>query len=129
MAVAHSTLAKNAATNAVTGLIGTSGFLVFRTAGTLGSGTALATLALGATAFYSAANGTAEAYPITQDSNAAGGGDIATATLQKADGTVILQCSVTATGGGGDITLSGGLTIGSGDVVSCSSLTYTALSQ
>jgi hypothetical protein len=52
MAVTHSTAARNAATDAVTALIGASGKLKFRLSGTVGSpGTAVATLSLSATAF------------------------------------------------------------------------------
>jgi hypothetical protein len=39
---------------------------------------------------------------------------------------VVIHCAVAASGS--DINLTNGLTIGAGDTVSCSSLTYTALS-
>jgi hypothetical protein len=128
MAVTHSTAARNAATDAVTALIGTSGNLVFRLSGTVGSpGTAVATLPLSATAFGAASSGTATANAITSDTNATGNASaVATATLQTSGGTVVIHCAVAASGS--DINMSNGLTVDSGDTVSCSSLTYTALS-
>jgi len=128
MAVTHSTAARNAATDAVTALIGTSGRLVFRLSGTVGSpGTAVATLVLSATAFAAASTGTATANAITSDTNAAGNASpVATATLQTSGGTVVIHCQVAASGS--DSNMTNGLTVAAGDTVSCSSLTYTALS-
>ncbi len=128
MAVTHSTAARNAATDAVTALIGASGNLVFRLSGTVGSpGTAVATLPLSATAFGAASSGTATANAITSDTNATGNASaVATATLQTSGGTVVIHCAVAASGS--DINLTNGLTVNAGDTVSCSSLTYTALS-
>lgn len=129
MAVTHSTAARNAATDAVTNLIGVSGNLVFRISpSTVASpGTAVATLPLSATAFGAASSGTATANAITSDTNATGNASpVAFATLQTSGGTVVIQCSVAASGS--DINLSNGLVISAGDTVSCSSLTYTALS-
>lgn len=127
MAVTHSTAARNAATDAVTALISTSGNLVFRLAGSVGSpGTAVATLPLSATAFGAASSGTATANSITSDTNATGNASaVATATLQTSGGTVVIHCEVAASGS--DINMSNGLTVANGDTVSCSSLTYTAL--
>lgn len=126
MSVTHTTAAKNAATDAVTALIGTSGNLVFRTTGTVGApGTACATLPLSATAFGASSAGTATANAITSDTNAAGG-TVATATLQTSAGTVVIHCAVAASAS--DINMTNGLTITAGDTVSCSSLTYAALS-
>lgn len=128
MAVTHTTAARNAATDAVTALIGASGRLVFRTSGTVGSpGTAVATLNLSATAFGAASSGTATANAISSDTNAAGNASaVATATLQTSGGTVVIHCQVAASGS--DINMTNGLTVAAGDTVSCSSLTYTALS-
>jgi hypothetical protein len=129
MAVTHSTAARNAATDAVTALIGTSGNLVFRISpSTVASpGTAVATLPLSATAFGAASGGTATANAITSDTNATGNASpVAFATLQTSGGTVVIQCSVAASGS--DINMTNGLTVAAGDTVSCSSLTYTALS-
>jgi hypothetical protein len=63
---------------------------------------------------------------ITSDTNATGNASaVATATLETSGGTVVVHCAVAASGS--DINLTGGLTIGAGDTVSCSSLTYTAM--
>ena len=128
MAVTHSTAARDAATNAVTALIGASGNLVFRLTGTVSApGTAVATLPLSATAFAASSSGTATANAITSDTNATGNASpVATATLQTSGGTVVIHCEVAASGS--DINMSNGLTVANGDTVSCSSLTYTALS-
>jgi hypothetical protein len=190
MTVTHSTSARNAATDAVTALIGASGNLKFRIAGTIGApGAAAATLPLSATAFAASASGTATANAITSDTNAAGNASpVANASLETSGGTLIIHVDVgasvstsvtgtssqdtvtvgSATGlvigmmvsgtgiatgakivdiqgttvhlsiensgavsGTGtftfDIAMTNGLTVASGDTVSCSSLTYTAL--
>jgi hypothetical protein len=128
MAVTHSTAARNAATDAVTALISTSGKLVFRLTGTVSApGTAVATLTFSTTAFGASATGTATANAITSDTNATGNASpVATATLQTSGGTVVIHCAVAASSS--DINMTNGLTVASGDTVSCSSLTYTALS-
>lgn len=128
MSVTHTTAARNAATDAVTALIGASGKLVFRLAGTVGApGTAVATLSLSATAFAAAVTGTATANAITSDTNATGNASpVATASLQTSGGTLVIHCAVAASAS--DINMSNGLTVAAGDTVSCSSLTYTALS-
>ena len=128
MAVTHSVSARNAATDAVIALIGASGRLRFRLSGTVGApGTSVANLALSATAFGASASGTATANAITTDTNAAGNASpVATATLETSGGTVVIHCAVAASAS--DINLTNGLTIATGDTVSCSSLTYTALS-
>jgi hypothetical protein len=128
MAVTHTTTVRNGIADHVVDQLdaGGPGKLKFRLTGTAGSpGTAAATLTLSATAFGAASGGTATAAAITSDTNATGNASaVATATLEKADGTVIVHCAVAASGS--DINLTGGLTIGAGDTVSCSSLTYSA---
>jgi hypothetical protein len=129
MAVTHSTAARNAATDAVTALISTSGKLVFRISpSTVASpGTAVATLSFSSTAFGASSSGTATANAITADTNATGNASpVAFATMQTSGGTIVVQCSVAASGS--DINMTNGLTVAAGDTVSCSSLTYTALS-
>ena len=129
MAVTHSTAARNAATDAVTALIGASGNLVFRISPSTvaAPGTAVATLPLSATAFAAASSGTATANAITSDTNATGNASpVAFATLQTSVGTVVIQCAVAASGS--DINMTNGLVVAAGDTVSCTSLTYTALS-
>ena len=129
MAVTHSTAARNAATDAVTALIGANGRLVFRISPSTvaAPGTAVATLNLSATAFPAAVSGTATANAISSDTNATGNASpVATATLQTNGGTVVIHCAVAASAS--DINMTNGLTVAAGDTVSCSSLTYTALS-
>ena len=128
MAVTHSVAARDAATNAVTALIGASGNLKFRLTGTVAApGVAAATLPLSATAFGASATGTATAAAITSDTNAAGNATaVATATLETSVGVVVIHCAVAASAS--DVNMTNGLTIAAGDTVTCSSLTYTALS-
>ena len=127
MSVTHTTAARNAATDAVTALIGASGKLKFRLTGTVGSpGAVVATLPLSATAFAASSNGTATANAITSDTNATGNASaVATASLETSGGTLVIHCAVAASGS--DINMTNGLTVNAGDTVSCSSLTYTAL--
>lgn len=127
MAVTHSTAARNAATDAVTALLGAGAKLKFRLAGSIGApGAAAATLSLSATAFGASAAGTATANAITSDTNAAGNASpVAAASLETSGATLIIHCAVAAAAS--DINMSNGLTIAAGDTVSCSSLTYTAL--
>lgn len=128
MAVTHSTAARNAATDAVTALIGASGHLKFRLAGTIGApGTIVANLVLSVTAFGAAASGVATANAITSDTNATGNASpVAAASLQTSGGTLVIHCAVAASGS--DINMSGGLTVAAADTVSCTALTYQALS-
>lgn len=125
MALTHSTAARNAAVDAVTALIGTSGKLVFRVGGTLGSpGTAVATLTFSATAFGAASGGVATANAITSDTNATGNASPVTkASLQTSGGTLVIYCDVSTSGS--DINLSS-VSIAAADTVAVSSLTYTA---
>lgn len=96
------------------------GNLVMQTSG----GVTVATLPFSNPAFGAASSGTATASAITSDTNAVGG-TIAKAELRNAAGTAKVLCSVTATGGGGDITLSS-VVISAGQTVAVSSLTYAA---
>ena len=127
MSVTHSTAARNAATDAVTALIGTSGKLKFHITGSTvaAPSTVVATLPLSATAFGASATGTATANAITSDTNAAGG-TVAFASLQTSANVPVIHCAVAASAS--DINMTNGLAVTAGDTVSCSSLTYTALS-
>ncbi len=123
MAVTHPTAIRNGIADYVVDRLdlgtGTSaGRLVFQTSG----GTAVATLALSNPAFGAASAGVATASTITSDTNAAGG-TVAKAVLRDRDATPIVLCAVGTSGS--DINLSS-LTVGAGDTVSVSSLTYTA---
>jgi len=96
------------------------GKLVMQTAG----GATVATLTFSNPAFGAAAAGSANANAITPDNNAAGG-TIAKAELRQGNATPIVLCSVTATGGGGDIQLNS-VVISAGQQVSLTSLSYAA---
>ena len=120
MTITISTAAHNAATNAVTALIGASGYLRYRTAGTLASpGAIVATLGLSADAFADAVAGVATANAITSDTNATGNvAAVTTATVEKSDGTIIIHCSAgntvttTITGSSGETTITAGSATG-----------------
>lgn len=123
MAVTHPTAIRNGIADYVVDRLdlgtGTaSGRLVFQTAGSV----AVATLSLSNPAFGAASSGVATASAITSDTNAAGG-TTTKAELRDRDGTAIILCAVGTSGS--DINLSS-TTIGAGDTVSMSSLTYTA---
>ena len=94
--------------------------LVLQTSG----GTEVATLTFSNPAFGAASSGVATAAAITADSSATGG-TVAKAELRQGGGTAIVLCSVTATGGGGDITLNS-VSISAGQTVSITNFTYTA---
>lgn len=131
MAVTHSTTARDAATNAVVDLLdGAGSKLVFRISpSSVGSpGTAAATLTFATPAFGASSTGTATATAsITSDTNAAGNASaVAYASLQTSADTIHIHCAVAASAS--DINMTNGLTVAAGDTVSCSSLTYTALS-
>lgn len=128
MAVTHSTSLRTTLATAVRDAIDggpSAGKLVFRLSGTVSSpGTAVATLTL-SDPCGTVSNGVLTFSSITSDTNATGNASaVATATLQTSADTVCVHCAVADSGS--DINLSGGLTIGAGDTVSCSSLTYTA---
>lgn len=127
MSTTHSTAFRNTVADAHTTALGASPKLKFRLTGNVGApGTAVATLTMAATPFGAAASGVATANAIASDTNATGNASaVATATLETSGGTVVSHCAVAASGS--DINMTGGLTIGVGDTVSCSSLTYTAM--
>jgi hypothetical protein len=97
------------------------GRLIFQTA----ASAIIATLPFSNPAFGNAdGSAIATAGAITSDPNAVGG-VASKAELRNNAGTAKILCSVTATGGGGDIQLSN-TTIGAGQTVAMTSLTYTA---
>lgn len=128
MAVTHPVAMRNTVTDLVVDSldVGGPGKLVFRLTGNAAApGTAVATLTFAATAFGASSSGTATAAAIVSDTNATGNGSaVATATMETAAGVVKVHCAVAASGS--DINLTGGLTVGAGDTVSCSSLTYSS---
>jgi hypothetical protein len=123
VAVTHPTLTRNGIADYVCGQINVNtppGKLVMQTA----AGAAVATLTFANPAFGSAATGTSTANAIVADTNAVGG-TIAKAELRQGAATPIVLCSVTATGGGGDIQLNS-VVVSAGQQVSLTSLTYSA---
>lgn len=129
MSVTHSASALNAATDAVTALIGTGAHLKFHITGsTVGTpSTTVATLTMTSNAnggFGAAAAGVATAGTITSDTNAAGG-TVAFASIQTSGNVAIIHCAVAASAS--DINMTNGLVVASGDTVACSSLTYKAI--
>lgn len=124
MAVTHPTDVRNGIADYVVDLIdlGGAGTIVFQDGGSNDSD--VATLTFSATAFGAAANGIATAAAITDDTNC-NAGTVTKFTVFSGGGDSCFTGTVTATGGGGDIILSS-TSIGSGDTISISSLTYEA---
>lgn len=101
--------AQNAAVSAVTALLN-SGTIQVRTGtqpatvGTAATGTLLATLGLSATAFGAASAGSAAANAITGDTSADATGTAGWFRAYTSGSTGVIDGSVTASGGGGDMT-------------------------
>lgn len=95
---------------------------------TAATGTLLGTLPLSATAFGAAADaapgGRATAAAITSDSSADATGTAAYFRALNGSGTHVIQGTVTATGGGGDLELSS-VSIVAGVAISITSWTFT----
>lgn len=126
MAVTHPTAVRDEITDTIVDALD-SGLIELQTSG----GTEVATLTLNATAFDDSgsaggnSDGVATANAISDDSSATGG-TVAKGELQESDATSRVLFSVTATGGGGDMTIPS-TSIGAGSTVSCSSLTYESM--
>ena len=90
-----------------------------------GAAAAISTMALGATAYNSATNGTAQAANLPLEDTNANAGIISQAQQKSSAAVVVVQCDVTITGGGGDIQLSS-VDITAGDTVRLTDLTYSA---
>lgn len=125
MAIILTTTTKNTIVDAVVdsidlGTTDANGDLVLMT----GADAEVATLALSNPSFGAAAAGVASADAISDDTDATGG-TVALFKFQNRDNVEVLRGTVTATGGGGDLTLSS-VTVGAGDTVSISSFTVTA---
>lgn len=97
MAVTLTATARNAACNAVVDLLD-GGDVQLQTAGSV----VIATLELATPAFGAAAAGVAAANAIASAVTVAAG-TVTTAVWRNSGGTEVFRCSVTATGGGGDI--------------------------
>ena len=121
----HPVAFRNTVADLVDSTLSTTAKLVFRTTGNAGTpGSEVATLAMSNPAFGAADAGVITASAITSDTDATGG-TIATATLETGAGTVIVHTTVGTSGDA--INMSGGLVVGAGDTVACSSLTYEAM--
>lgn len=117
MAVTHATATRNGIADYVVDQLD-GGTIKIVTSGDV----EVATLTFGTPAFGAASSGVATANAITSDSSATGG-TAAKAELVTSGATSIVFCAVGTSGS--DINLSS-LSIGAGDTVSISSLTYTA---
>jgi hypothetical protein len=112
MALQLSTSVRNARLDAIETTIGTSAVLKIRTGaapancGTADSGTVLATLSLPADYMAAAASGSKAKSGTWEDTSADNTGTAAHFRLYASDGTTChMQGTVTATGGGGDLTV------------------------
>lgn len=117
MAVTHNTATRNGIADYVVDQLD-GGTLEFQTSGDV----EVATLTFGTPAFGAAAAGVATANAIADDTTATGG-VMAKATLKTSGATGIVFCAVATSGS--DINVSS-TTVGVGDTVSVSSLTYEA---
>jgi hypothetical protein len=128
----HSTTARNAAADAVLALLDAGsgpGVIQIRSGGlpaspqTAASGTLLATVTLADPVSGAASNGTDT---ITDPVSVTGvaDGTAGWARFQDSTGAAVMDCDVTATGGGGAITLST-VTISVGVTVDMGAITYT----
>jgi len=123
MAVTHPAAIRNLMADLVVDQIDLSsppGKLIMQTSG----GATVATLTFSNPAFGAAASGTATAAAITSDT-AAVGGTIAKAEIRQGGATPVILCSVTNTGGGGDIQMNS-VIISASQTVAITSLTYAA---
>lgn len=123
MALTHVTAIRNQLADLVVDAIdaGTgAGYVEIQTSGDA----EVATLTFSDPAFGAASSGTATANAITDDSDATGG-TAAKFRVFDSDDNEIWSGTVTATGGGGDLTLTS-VAIGATDTVSITSWTYSA---
>lgn len=131
MSVKMSVTVRNARLNATETAIGTSAVLKIRTGAVptnisdADSGTVLATLSLPSDWMADAASGAKALTGTWQDASADNTGTAGHFRIYASDGTTQhIQGTVTATGGGGDLTLDN-TSINSGQAVSISSFTIT----
>jgi len=121
----HPTLVRNTIADTVVDLIdagGSAGTLNFYTSN---GGTLLATLTFSATAFGAASSGVATAASITEDANTAAG-TVAWFEVHDSSGNTIFEGDVTDDDTGTGSILLSSTTLGTGDTLSVTSLTYTA---
>lgn len=131
MALQLSITARNARLDAIETTIGTAPILTIRTGAapadcaTANSGTVLATLTLPSDWMANAASGSKAKSGTWQDASADNAGTAAHFRIHDSTGTTChLQGSVTATGGGGDLTLDN-TSIAAGQTVTITSFTLT----
>jgi hypothetical protein len=131
MAVTHSTASQNLATNAVVDqLDGAGSKLVFRITGSsvASPSAAVATLTFATPAFGASSAGVATAGAIASDTNATGNASaVAFASLQTSADVIAIHCAVAASAS--DINMTNGLVVAAADTVTCTSLTYKALTD
>lgn len=125
MSVTHATAVRSALADLIDTLVNTGttnagGILRLRD-----STTTIVDFDLADPAFGAAASGVITLAGVPIAATAAASGDVDNAQLLDQDEGVVLSCSVTATGGGGDIEVSN-ISIANGQDCSLTSLTYTA---
>ena len=132
MAFQFSAAARNAALDSIETAVGASAILKIRSGAapasvaTADSGTVLATLNLPADWLAAAAAGSKSLSGTWQDASADAAGTAAHFRIYATDGTTAhIQGSITATGGGGDMTLDN-VSIAAGQSVSVTAFTLTA---
>ena len=132
MAFQFSTTARNAALDAIETAIGTSAVLKIRSGsvpadcGTADAGTVLATLNLPSDWLAAASGGSKSKSGTWEDASADATGTAAHFRIYANDGTTVhMQGTITATGGGGDMTLDN-TSIASGQQVTITSFTLSA---
>lgn len=131
MAIQLSTAVRNARLDAIETTIGTAAVLKLRTGaapanvGTADSGTVVATMTLPSDWLAAASGGTKAMLGTWQDTSADNAGTVAHFRIYASDGTTAhMQGTVTATGGGGDMTLDNNV-LAAGQAVSITSFTLT----
>ena len=132
MAFQFSTTARNAALDAIETAIGTSAVLKIRSGtvpadcGTADAGSVLATLTLPSDWLAAASGGSKSKSGTWEDTSADATGTAAHFRIYASDGTTVhMQGTITATGGGGDMTLDN-TSIASGQQVTITSFTLSA---
>jgi len=132
MSFQFSTTARNAALDAIETAIGASAVLKIRSGsapadcGTADSGTVLATLNLPSDWLAAASGGSKSKSGTWEDTSADAAGTAGHFRIYATDGTTVhMQGTVTATGGGGDMTLDN-TSIASGQQVTITSFTLSA---
>lgn len=131
MALQFSTTVRNARLDAIESAIGASAIMKIRSGaapancGTADSGTVLATLNLPSDWLAAAASGSKAKSGTWEDTSADATGTAAHFRIYASDGTTVhAQGTVTATGGGGDLTLDN-VSIASAQAVTITSFTLT----